>query len=923
MCLSQRPSTRPVIPRSVAAILILTFSLCFQFAVAPPSEARPAQSFDSAVAMVPAWDRETADPVYESRLHYVNRVWCALTNWGLLGTEGENRVAAKDRYPLGIDYSPSFEYPAGTRTDYLYGGSVWIGGIIGTDTLVSLAMNGESAPRDEWNAYDTVAESSSEPASQYYHPDARADQQYFVRVYDTLVLHSTDELDIRPHLPLNLEVSQTSYAWADQALRDFVIVEYWIRNIGILPIDKMVFGAFIDADVFSKNQSPPDPFSDDVSGFVEAIANPLNPSIDEPINVAWIADNNGDPVNGAFNPFSPTAAIGMRMLRTPPVEDISFNWWTIGGTAAQEWGPVMTGARAPAPGGGLGSPLGDRNCYYVMSNHEIDYDQFTANLDHTGDGWRPRLRAGGCDIADGLDARCLLTAGPACNSLFPGDSVPFVMAFFGGQDLHTGPQNPFDCFSPTEFIAGLDFSGLACAARWAAWLYDTPGLDTDADGYRGEYSLENSDTVFYTGDLGATPYSDGNCATWAAGGPDFMVPAAPPCPEILLEPRFTGLAVLWDGRASETVKDAHIQRPDFKGYRLYLSPSGSPGSYSLIASWDIDDDLVPVSDFGTPETVIHRIRTDSIVTGDGQIVTYGVYEAVLTGLNPASGIFVSVTSFDQGFEELRLDPTESPVGGCYAFAAPMGEQFGETLIDIAPGQCPNWLTTCSSPPLGRVVPTYPSEQPATELTVAILGRDALDINEIVVSSVQLENCPSIGHSFADVSSPVVRDATCDCWIEGSDGWMDLVLKFNKAQVIEQLGAVAAGDQVNLTVTAEFTDGSQFTGSDCVTIGSLSLSPAPANAAGHARGAPQCYPNPFNSETTISYEMVGAGPVTVEIFDILGRRVWKLLDEVVSDGPQTISWKGIDDHGNPLSSGTYLCRLRLSGDETTLKLLLIK
>ena len=83
-----------------------------------------------------------AFPVYESRLHYAGQVWLAITTWGLLGTEGANRVNAKDREVLSIDYSPSFEFPAGTRNDYLYGGGLWVGGIVGPDTLVSFPLCG-------------------------------------------------------------------------------------------------------------------------------------------------------------------------------------------------------------------------------------------------------------------------------------------------------------------------------------------------------------------------------------------------------------------------------------------------------------------------------------------------------------------------------------------------------------------------------------------------------------------------------------------------------------------------------------------------------------------------------------------------------------------------------------------------------------
>ena len=105
---------------------------------------------------------QVAFPVYQTRLHSVGQVWFAISNYGLIGTENSNRVAHRDRDLLSISYSPSFEYPAGTRNDYLYAGGLWIGGIVGNDTLVSISINGVSSPVNEWASYDSIREASSQ-----------------------------------------------------------------------------------------------------------------------------------------------------------------------------------------------------------------------------------------------------------------------------------------------------------------------------------------------------------------------------------------------------------------------------------------------------------------------------------------------------------------------------------------------------------------------------------------------------------------------------------------------------------------------------------------------------------------------------------------------------------------------------------------
>jgi len=72
---------------------------------------------------------------------------------------------------------------------------------------------------------------------------------------------------------------------------------------------------------------------------------------------------------------------------------------------------------------------------------------------------------------------------------------------------------------------------------------------------------------------------------------------------------------------------------------------------------------------------------------------------------------------------------------------------------------------------------------------------------------------------------------------------------------------------------------------------------------------QNYPNPFNGRTTIEFAVVQGGPaaVTIEVFDILGRRVTTLFEGAVEPGTHQVSWAGIDRHGQQVASGVYFYR----------------
>lgn len=87
---------------------------------------------------------------------------------------------------------------------------------------------------------------------------------------------------------------------------------------------------------------------------------------------------------------------------------------------------------------------------------------------------------------------------------------------------------------------------------------------------------------------------------------------------------------------------------------------------------------------------------------------------------------------------------------------------------------------------------------------------------------------------------------------------------------------------------------------------------------------QCYPNPFNPSTLVSYRIPAAGPVSVKIYDVLGKEVAILVDSEDKEvGMHDVKWSGQDKYGRPVSSGVYYCRLMTSSIVRTLRLILIK
>jgi 3',5'-cyclic AMP phosphodiesterase CpdA len=86
---------------------------------------------------------------------------------------------------------------------------------------------------------------------------------------------------------------------------------------------------------------------------------------------------------------------------------------------------------------------------------------------------------------------------------------------------------------------------------------------------------------------------------------------------------------------------------------------------------------------------------------------------------------------------------------------------------------------------------------------------------------------------------------------------------------------------------------------------------------------QNYPNPFNPRTTIKYDLAGNADVSIEIFDILGRKVKRLLEEQQGPGSLSVAWDGKDDSEKPVESGIYLLRFRAGAFVENSKMILIK
>lgn len=416
----------------------------------------------------------SSTPNTELREHLVGNTKLTITNYGMFGFPFlDEYINPETGLPV-----VSCEHPPGSKIKYLFQGALWIGAIVNDDTLVSVGADGWHHVYEMLPAAvpgGGIEKRSTIPSDPDYHPDAISEADYIAVYYDTLTdpaFISETPFDDRPHIPLGLEITQSSYSWSNSEYEDFIIFRYKVKNISDTYLEDMVFGLYNDTDIMHYLANPGGS-SDDLSGHF----NGLDQKTGESVPIAWSADNDGDPNGLNWDFASARGVFGVSILDFPQMQHYGFNWWISDEDhpIKYDWSPMKAENYRDYETGGMGTPEGDCNKYYIMSNEEIDYDQLFTARDYTGDGWLPHPTFDFTyDIINGYETKFLLSFGPA--NLQPGESVSFAFVLAIGDDFHQNPQDFIDLFeesNPEIYYNSLDFTDLVDNVVTARNLYDS------------------------------------------------------------------------------------------------------------------------------------------------------------------------------------------------------------------------------------------------------------------------------------------------------------------------------------------------------------------------------------------------------------------------------------------------------------------
>lgn len=183
--------------------------------------------------------------IYDLQYQETNRISMPITNFGQFGQN--------------LSGSAGAEWPKGTGMTYIFGAGIWVGAVVGYDTIVI-------------NGYNTVGAGQEFVPGPYYDPNRPEDKMYFSSDSadlanwpdttpggDPILMGEEDTWCIfnghdpwvqgAGELPLPISVTRHSFAWSDSSKADIMFFLYTIKNDTSFVLDNMYVGVGADNDV--------------------------------------------------------------------------------------------------------------------------------------------------------------------------------------------------------------------------------------------------------------------------------------------------------------------------------------------------------------------------------------------------------------------------------------------------------------------------------------------------------------------------------------------------------------------------------------------------------------------------------------------------------------------------------------------------
>ena len=260
--------------------------------------------------------------------------------------------------------------------------------------------------------------------------------------------------------------------------------------------------------------------------------------------------------------------------------------------------------------------------------------------------------------------------------------------------------------------------------------------------------------------------------------------------------------------------------------------------------------------------------------------TWGDFFTSMKRMGPRQGYWIEMNAPDTLVYPSSPAPgtPQTPVGKMVATASVRDGQVHPTMWWMG---MHGWLTTTGG-------------DPAPAGTVV----DVIDGQGNTAGWFEVEHLGGYGYM------PIYLDDPATDLDEGADEGEWLTVRVNGDATQYRVQWTEFGDEVRLDME----------------IGRQASSPSPLPTT-YALGSN--YPNPFNSTTTIAYELPSEQEVVLLIWNLAGQRARELVHTRQAAGSYSVTWDGRDGTGSPVANGVYLYEIRAGDFQMARKMVLMK
>jgi DNA/RNA endonuclease YhcR with UshA esterase domain len=355
---------------------------------------------------------------------------------------------------------------------------------------------------------------------------------------------------------------------------------------------------------------------------------------------------------------------------------------------------------------------------------------------------------------------------------------------------------------------------------------------------------------------------------------------------------------------------------------------GSWVDYFVVATDNMTQSTIAPTDTSITN-YCYPVTDGNLTIADIQYTPWELADSPFEGVNvEITGIVTTDTASNNNYYAYAIQDAEGPLNGLFVFGIAANLNRGDeikvygTVTDYNADYHYKWDTNTLILADSFKVVSSGNAIDVTAVTTGALNVDSEGVESYEGTMVKIENATlmsinSYDATFDDGSGTCLVDddiISANFFVNYNEGYLyafgDTLRPGNKVDMIQGVFLYSFG-----TYKIEVRDASDYGSSVGVDPDFVRI---PLSYK-----LEQNFPNPFNPETRIYFEIPEAQQVKVVIYNMLGQKVRTLINEAYNPGFHVINWDGCDDGGNVVPTGLYIYRIKAGNFIASKKMMMMK